>query len=69
MSSAAKRVGFNRVSDGTPRSKKEGPIKQSKALIFPDKVRLDLISSETSWSKVIHFSALAIVVLESQSQS
>ena len=38
MSSAAKRVGFGRVGDGTPRSKKEGPSKQSKAVSFPDKV-------------------------------
>ena len=38
MSSAAKRVGFSRVGDGTPRSKKEGRSKQSKAVSFPDKV-------------------------------
>ena len=38
MSSAAKRVGFSRVGNGTPRSKKEGRSKQSKAVSFPDKV-------------------------------
>ena len=39
MSSAAKRVGLNRVGDGTPRSKKEAFAKQPKAISFPDKVR------------------------------
>ena len=39
MASAAKRVGFNRTSDGTPRPKKEGFLKQPKAISFPDKVR------------------------------
>lgn len=39
MSSAAKRVGLNRASDGTPRSKKEPSLKQPKAISFPDKVR------------------------------
>ena len=39
MSSAAKRVGLNRVGDGTPRSRKEALAKQPKALSFPDKVR------------------------------
>lgn len=38
MKSAAKRVGFRRAGDGTPRSKKEGLAKQSKAISFPDKV-------------------------------
>ena len=40
MKSAAKRVGFRRTGDGTPRSKKEGPPKSSKTIIFPDKVCL-----------------------------
>lgn len=39
MSSAAKRVGLNRVDDGTPRSRKEALAKQPKAISFPDKVR------------------------------
>ena len=39
MASAAKRVGFNRAGDGTPRSKKEAFAKQPKAISFPDKVR------------------------------
>ena len=39
MSSAAKRVGLNRVGDGTPRSRKEALAKQPKAISFPDKVR------------------------------
>lgn len=37
MASAAKRVSFNRVPDGTTRSK-EGFSKKPKALSFPDKV-------------------------------
>ncbi len=44
MASAAKRVGINRTGDGTPRSRKEGLLKHSKApsaLTFPDKVRDD----------------------------
>ena len=42
MKSAAKRVGFRRTGDGTPRSKKEGPPKSSKTISFPDKVCLFL---------------------------
>ena len=38
MKSAAKRVGFRRIADGTPRSKKEGLPKNSKTVSFPDKV-------------------------------
>lgn len=38
MKSAAKRVGFRRAGDGTPRLKKEGLAKQAKAISFPDKV-------------------------------
>lgn len=38
MKSAAKRVGFRRTGDGTPRSKKEALAKQPKAISFPDKV-------------------------------
>ena len=38
MASAAKRVGLNRASDGTPQSK-EGFSKKPKAISFPDKVR------------------------------
>ncbi|KAL8787205.1 MAG: hypothetical protein Q9195_007896 [Heterodermia aff. obscurata] len=37
MSSAAKRVGLNRVHDGTPRSRKEALARQPKAISFPDK--------------------------------
>ena len=39
LKSAAKRVGFRRAGDGTPRSKKEGTPKQSIVVPFPDKVR------------------------------
>ncbi len=38
MKSAAKRVGFRRAGDGTPRSRKEGLAKQVQAISFPDKV-------------------------------
>lgn len=38
MKSAAKRVGFRLAGDGTPRSRKEGLAKQTKAISFPDKV-------------------------------
>ena len=38
MSSAAKRVGFGRGADGTPRSKKGDPSKPPKGVVFPDKV-------------------------------
>ena len=38
MKSAAKRVGFRRTGDGTPRSKKEGPPKNIRMVSFPDKV-------------------------------
>lgn len=46
MESAAKRVGFRRAGDGTPRSRKEGLTKQAKAISFPDKV--SSASSESS---------------------
>ena len=46
VSSAAKRVGFSKIGDGTPKGKKEG--KQSKAVIFPDKVGLSSTYAETS---------------------
>ena len=43
MTSAAKRVGFVRASNGSARSKKEGPKPPSQpALTFPDKVSLDI---------------------------
>ena len=38
MKAAAKRVGFRRNGDGTPRSKKETKSKGSSAISFPDKV-------------------------------
>ena len=38
MKSAAKRVGLHRTTNGTPRSKKEGPAKKLKTISFPDKV-------------------------------
>ena len=38
MKSAAKRVGIRGRGDGTPRSKKGGSSKQTKAISFPDKV-------------------------------
>ena len=40
MKAAAKRVGFRRAGDGTPRSEKEGLAKQTSAISFPDKVCL-----------------------------
>ena len=48
MASAAKRVGINRGSDGTPRYRKEGLLKTPKtptALTFPDKVRSEYLST------------------------
>ena len=39
IKSAAKRVGFRRTVDGTPRSKKEG-LPKAKIVSFPDKVCL-----------------------------
>ncbi|KAL8827899.1 MAG: hypothetical protein Q9191_002905 [Dirinaria sp. TL-2023a] len=57
VSSAAKRVGFSKVGEGTPKGKKEG--KQSKSVIFPDKLATPSNStvhvsphSSTSSSKV-----------------
>lgn len=47
IKSAARRVGLHRMGDGTPRSKKEGPSKASKGIIFPDKVRLSRIMAES----------------------
>ena len=44
MRSAAKRVGFGRDVQGTPRSKKEGISLQNRAVSFPDKVRDDTVS-------------------------
>lgn len=38
MKTAAKRVGFRRVKDGTPRSKKDIPPQHADAVSFPDKV-------------------------------
>ncbi len=38
MKSAAKRVGFRRVKDRTPRSKKDIPSQHADAVSFPDKV-------------------------------
>ena len=40
VKSAAKRVGLRRAGDGTPRSRKEGLLEQSKGISFPDKVCL-----------------------------
>ena len=47
VKSAAKRVGFRRAGDGTPRSKKEGLLKGSKTVSFPDKVCVDPNSYQT----------------------
>ena len=47
MKSAAKRVGFRRTGDGTPRSKKEESSKYSKTISFPDKVCLSSDSFQT----------------------
>lgn len=63
MASAAKRVGFSRVGDGIPRSKKEGLGKQSKGVIFPDKVGCFFSLSMPSLSKPCIF-ALAFDALE-----
>ncbi len=43
MKTAAKRVGFHRNGDGTPRSKKEAFAKPKKAISFPDKVQYNLL--------------------------
>ena len=48
MKSAAKRVGFRRNGDGTPRSKKEGPPKELKTISFPDKVRLRTLTRQVA---------------------
>ena len=47
IKSAAERVGFPRVGDGTPYAKKERPVKQSRVISFPDKAR-ELYAQEDS---------------------